>query len=77
MNDENEEVTQTLTYLGSVFHSCTSCELEVSTDLGRTRSAMNFNEGSSFLHVGFLGLVLFLGDVDSDRRASTETGLLW
>ena len=29
ISDENVEVTQTFTYLGSVFHSSTNCGLEV------------------------------------------------
>ena len=33
VNGENVEVTQTFTYLGSVIHSSTSCELEVNRRL--------------------------------------------
>ena len=35
VNGENVEVTQTFTYLGSLIHSSTSCELEVNQRLGR------------------------------------------
>ena len=38
---ENVEVTQTFTYLGSVIHSSTSCELEINRRLGRAWNAMN------------------------------------
>ena len=41
VNDENVEITQTFTYLGSVIHSSTCCELEVNRRLGRAWSAMN------------------------------------
>ena len=39
VNGENVEVTQTFTYLGSVIHSSTNCELEVKRRLGRAWSA--------------------------------------
>ena len=35
VNGENVEVTETFTYLGSVIHSSTSCELKVNRRLGR------------------------------------------
>ena len=41
VNGEYVGVTQTFTYLGSVIHSSTSCELEVNRRLGRAWSAMN------------------------------------
>ena len=41
VNDENVELTKSLTYLGSVIHSSTSCELKVIRRLGRVWSAMN------------------------------------
>ena len=41
VNGENLEVRQTFTYLGSVIHSSTSCELEVNRRQGRAWSAMN------------------------------------
>ena len=41
VNGENVDVTQTFTYLGSVIHPSTSCELEVNRRRGRAWSAMN------------------------------------
>ena len=41
VSSEDVEVTQTFTYLGSVIHLSTSCELEVKRRLGRAWSAMN------------------------------------
>ena len=38
---ENEEVTKTFTYVDSVIHSSTSCELRVSPRLGRAWSTMH------------------------------------
>ena len=43
VSDENGEVTQTFTFLGSAIHSSTSCEIEVNRRLGRVWSAMNWN----------------------------------
>ena len=41
VSGENVEVTQTFTYLGSVIHSSTSCELGINRRLGRAWSATN------------------------------------
>ena len=41
MSGGNVEATQTFTYLSSVIHSSSSCELEVNRRLGRAWSAMN------------------------------------
>ena len=35
------------------------------------------DEGPTFLLAGPTGLAVFLRDLDSDRRAKTETELLW
>ena len=42
---EDVEVTETFTYLGSVFHSSASCESEVNRRLGRAWGAMNSLDG--------------------------------
>ena len=94
MNVEHVEVTQTFTYLDSVIHSSTSCELEVNvpgasrTSLERDEFAGRMcvalpvlarkDEGQSVTLASSPGLVVLLLDLDSlDRRAKSETELLW
>ena len=66
VNRENVEVTQTFTNLGSVMHSCTSCE-HVSQLLGRRcrrcvalPMIVQNDEGSSLSLAGLPGLAVFL-----------------
>ena len=80
MSSENVEPTQMFTSLGSMIHSPTGCQQAVGVN-GRNSLAqpklVRKNEGSSFSCSSSAGLAVSLPDLDSDRRAETESELLW
>ena len=89
VSGENLELRKTFTFIGSVIRSSTSCKLkwidgwdEPGIQWIRWRRCVALaiieqkDESPSFLLAGPAGIAVFLWELDSDRRAKTQTELL-